>query len=82
MGIGSVLVGLAALVVLAAYVALPFRSTSLDVDRAIEVWASQDRNLENDDIAVDGRFCTACGRQAQPDDRFCSGCGTELRADS
>jgi len=30
----------------------------------------------------EARFCTKCGRRAQPADRFCSGCGTALAADS
>jgi hypothetical protein len=43
MGLGSVLVGIAVLIVVGAYVALPFRRAEGDPDRVVETWVRQVR---------------------------------------
>jgi len=81
MSIGSVLVGIAVALVAGTYLARPFRSARVDLDRAIEVWVAQ--------VCADGQgsrgaeeqavnYCSQCGRRVGPDDRFCAGCGAPL----
>ncbi|MGD2105104.1 MAG: zinc-ribbon domain-containing protein [Anaerolineae bacterium] len=94
MGIGSILVGIAALAVIAAYLAQPFLSGATISDRVIEAWVAEVRPSEgapgdrvkasgrSDDLppgGADVNYCSQCGRRVQDDDRFCSGCGTKLR---
>ena len=98
MSIGSILVGTAALIAVAAYVAKPFRVGGTSAtDRAIEAWVTQVRDDvdEADLTAVSAgspapvespervvNFCPQCGQRAEAGDRFCSGCGTPLRRSS
>jgi hypothetical protein len=50
MSIGSILVGIAALALVVAYVARPFRPThSASIDRTIEAWVAQ---VQGDELAV------------------------------
>jgi len=95
MSIGSILVGTAALIVVAAFVARPFRTRSTSAtDRAIEAWVARigDEVDEREETAESEHpapreettkravnFCPQCGQRAEPGDRFCSGCGTPLR---
>ncbi len=54
MSIGSVLVGLAVLAVVAAYLARPFRPTAgAGVDRTIEAWVAQVQSEEREHTASD-----------------------------
>ena len=98
MSIGSILVGTAALIVVAAYVARPFRTgEGSATDGAIEAWVARisaeldetERTTTSDPAAAREaspkrvvNFCPHCGQRADPGDRFCSGCGTPLRRSS
>lgn len=98
MSIGSILVGTAALLAVAAYVAKPFRTGGTSAtDRAIEAWVAQirddgdeagatpasDRSPASEDASERVvNFCPQCGQRAEAGDRFCSGCGTSLRRSS
>ena len=75
MSVGSVLVGVGIALVVAAYLARPFRvgRGGVDLDRAIETWVGQVRAMGGR-----ARYCTRCGRRAGRDDRFCAGCGARL----
>jgi NADH pyrophosphatase NudC (nudix superfamily) len=95
MSVGSILIGIAVLTVVVAYLARPFRSpTGLDADRAIERWVAQlreeerplqARTAESSQSIVEEtseqavNYCPQCGRRVDSDDRFCSGCGTRLQ---
>lgn len=92
MSIGAVLVGVAFLVVVVAYLARPFRAVLMaddgDIDRLIEAWVAQARSGERAPASAEARagteteainFCPQCGRHVASDDRFCAGCGTQLR---
>jgi hypothetical protein len=72
---GSVLVGVGIALVVAAYLARPFRvgRSGADLDQAVEIWVGQVRATEDQ-----AHFCTRCGRRAGRDDRFCAGCGARL----
>jgi hypothetical protein len=88
MSIGSILVGVALVLGVGAYLARPFRRGRVDLDRAIETWVSQVRVGEGGEetaaeaaaSAVEGavNYCAQCGRRLGPDDRFCAGCGKPL----
>ena len=93
MTIGSILVGIAVLAVVGAYLVRPFRpSSAMSLDRTIEAWVAQvkeERERPEDTkeagvATVEGatghemNYCPHCGRQVDPDDRFCSGCGKQL----
>ena len=90
MGIGSVFVGVALLLVVAAYLARPFRvaRAGVGLDRAIEAWVAQVRAEgqrsraaeEQGSKGAEGQvnFCSQCGRHVSPDDRFCAQCGAPL----
>jgi hypothetical protein len=75
MSVGSILVSVAVLLFLAAYVALPFRRAEVDLDKFIEARVARIRR-ERDDGA---RPCPHCGHYAGTDDRFCAGCGMPLQ---
>jgi hypothetical protein len=83
MSLGSVLIAVAVGLVVAAYLARPFRAREEDVgwERAIEAWVTQMR-AEGEDVA--GAIekapvnCPQCGRRAGPGDRFCARCGARL----
>jgi len=50
MSLGTILISVAALVLVAAYVARPFRSVHIDDDRVIDAWV---RQLQSDAVAID-----------------------------
>jgi hypothetical protein len=89
--IGSILVGIALALVTGAYLARPFRTATVDLDRAIETWVAEMRaegrrskGAEEQGSEGEGEkvnYCSQCGRRVGPDDRFCAGCGTPLRGD-
>ena len=90
MSIGSILVGVAIALVVAAFAARPFRRTQADdVERLIERWVAQARaETESEKQEAGGRgqeatepaaFCPQCGRRVGPEDRFCARCGKPLR---
>lgn len=85
MSIGSILVGLAAALVVAAFVVQPLRRTRAgDVERLIEGWVAQARAEERkraaDKEAEEAiAFCPQCGRRVGAEDRFCARCGRPLR---
>jgi len=90
MGVGSVFLGIALLLVVAAYLARPFRiaRAGMDLDRAIEAWVAQVRVEGHGDGEVEERgsegaerqvnFCPQCGQRVGPNDRFCAQCGAPL----
>lgn len=91
MGIGAILVGVALLAVVVAYLARPFRVVNSDQDRGVEAWVSQVRveAKEQGSRSAEGpsssgeqepiNYCPQCGRRIDPDDHFCAGCGRRLQ---
>ena len=81
MSVGSVLIGVAVVMVVATYLARPFRSArvSKDLDREIEGWVAQVRawGMLSGENGVPGA-CPHCGHPVAPDDRFCAACGAPL----
>jgi hypothetical protein len=90
--LGSILIGIAFSIVVAAYLARPFRpAQSVDFDRATEIWVTQARaahGLPAEDVGSPPppvgaeepvNFCSKCGRRVTPEDHFCPGCGKSLR---
>ena len=90
MGIGSILVGVALLLVVVAYVVRPFRvaGAKAGLDRAIEAWVAQvrvegQRSRGAEEQQTKGaeehvNFCPHCGRRVGSGDRFCAQCGASL----
>ncbi|MGB9776208.1 MAG: zinc-ribbon domain-containing protein [Anaerolineae bacterium] len=91
MSIGSLLIGLALVLVVGAWLARPFRRAA-DPERAIEMWVAQARAwvpgaslpapqreepgpVQEEEV----NFCPRCGRRVGPEDRFCARCGAPLR---
>jgi hypothetical protein len=91
MSIGSILVGIALALVTGAYLARPFRTATVDLDRAIETWVAEVRaekqrsggaeEQRSEKAEEKVNYCSQCGRRVGPDDHFCAGCGTPLRGD-
>lgn len=91
MSIGSILVGIALTLVTGAYLARPFRTATVDLDRAIETWVAEVRaerqrsggtkEQKSEEAEEKVNYCSQCGRRVGPGDRFCAGCGTPLRED-
>ena len=92
LSVGSILVGIALSIIVAAFVARPFRpKQGMDFDRATEVWVSRARAARElppeeeasatppADEEEPVNFCSKCGRRVTPEDRFCPGCGKSLR---
>ena len=82
MSIGTVLVGIAVVLLVGTYLARPFRKGEAVLDRAIETWVAQVRAegqpREDEPGTRCSSHCSQCGRPVHPGDRFCSGCGTPL----
>jgi len=90
MGIGSIFVGIALLLVVVAYLVRPFRmaGAGAGLDRAIEAWVAQVRAEGQGSRGTERQgskraeeevnFCAQCGRHVSPDDRFCAQCGAPL----
>lgn len=84
MGIGSILVGAAVALVVAAYVARPFRASRAAhaSEQLIEQWVAQMRNESLPAAAPKPACsCAQCGQRARAGDRFCSRCGAALPAE-
>jgi len=84
MSLGSVLIAVAVGLVVAAYLARPFRvpREDADWDRVIEAWVAQVR-AEGEPVArmtepPSVGHCPQCGRRVRPGDRFCARCGAQL----
>ena len=60
MGIGSILVAVALVLAVGAYLARPFRRVGIDVDRTIEVWVTRARAGDDGEKEV---YCSQCGRR-------------------
>jgi hypothetical protein len=75
MGVGSILVSVAVLLFLAAYVARPFRRAEVDLDKLIEARVARIRWERSDGTHP----CPHCGHHVGTDDRFCAGCGAPLQ---
>ena len=75
MSVGSILVSVAVLLFLAAYVARPFRHAEIDLDDLIEARVAQVRRERGDGACT----CPHCGHRVGTDDRFCAGCGMPLQ---
>ncbi|MGC9520310.1 MAG: zinc ribbon domain-containing protein [Anaerolineae bacterium] len=86
MTIGALLIGVGTLIVLTAYVALPFRRGTTDADALIEAWVARERRAlqqgEGRAAAVDSAgFCHQCGQPVKPEHRYCPHCGARLVED-
>lgn len=97
MSTGALLVGIAVMTVVLAYVARPFhrRPGGEDLDKAIEAWIAEDR-LDTGEVkrsrpneakpggveAPAANCCSRCGRAVAWNDRFCSGCGVGLTGET
>ena len=89
MGVGSIIVGSALVLLVGAYLVRPFRKVAVESapDWVIEAWVAQVRERgeyadpEQFAAEVQGEveYCTKCGRRAEPDDFFCAQCGAQLR---
>lgn len=79
MSAGSVLVGIAVILVVAAYLARPFlvARARADVDRTIQAWVAQVREIQ---VTGGGKvdYCPRCGCRVGSGDRLCAGCGAPL----
>jgi uncharacterized paraquat-inducible protein A len=75
MSVGSILVSVAVLLLLAAYVARPFRRAEVDLDKFIEARVARVRRERSDGA----RSCPHCGHHAGTEDRFCARCGMPLQ---
>ncbi len=83
MSLGALLAGAAALILLTAYVALPFRRRPIDPDAVIEAWVARERHaLQPGGGSVptgdQAHFCHQCGQPVKPEHRYCPHCGTRL----
>jgi uncharacterized OB-fold protein len=72
MSIGTLLVEIAIVALVVAYLARPFRSPR-ELDQAIERWLKAARP---EPVAVTP--CPQCGQAVAPTDRFCRRCGHTL----
>jgi len=77
MSVGSILIGVALLLVVGAYLARPFRRTQADLDQALERWVAQVRAEK----LAPPAFCPSCGQPVAAGDRFCRACGKPLRGE-
>lgn len=77
MSVGSILIGVALLLVVGAYLARPFRRTQADLDQALERWVAQVRAEKLAPTA----FCPSCGQPVAAENRFCRACGKSLRGE-
>lgn len=72
---GSILIGVAVMVAVGAYLARPFRRTDSNLlDEVLERWVAQVRAEKMTPAA----FCPQCGQPVAPPDRFCRACGKPL----
>lgn len=94
MSLGSLMVGVAVLAVVVAYVARPFRTSGgRGMDQRIEAWVARVQaglRTPSDEAPVMVspaapsapsrivNFCPQCGQRAKEGDRFCSACGVRL----
>ncbi len=93
LSVDAVLIGLAAMILLVAYVVYPFRRKTRDAGVWIEAWVAEVRRTQGGDpskgpaaeaasraspIAGRSHFCHHCGQPVAPDHRFCPNCGTRL----
>jgi len=91
MDLGTLLVGIALLVVVIGFIARPFRTAARELDpgKTIEFWVGRARDAEeagalaaegpvSPDLGESVNYCRECGRCVAADDQFCSGCGTRL----
>ena len=89
MGVGSILVGGALVLLVGAYLVRPFRKVAVESapDWVIEAWVAQvrerdkyaDTELYAGGVRGELEYCTKCGRRAEPDDYFCAQCGAQLQ---
>jgi len=92
MDVGTLLVGIALVLVVVGFIARPFRAAARELDpaEAIEFWVARAREADetsappaegsvSPDPGESVNYCRECGRRVAADDRFCSGCGTRLR---
>lgn len=77
MSLGSILIGVAVMVVIGAYLARPFRRTDSNLDEVLERWVAQVRAEKMAPAA----FCPQCGQPVAAEDRFCRACGKPWRGE-
>jgi hypothetical protein len=74
---GALLVGLALAIVVAAYLARPFRPRR-DGEWAVEAWVARARATREE--GGEGRLCPRCEVPLETGHRFCPQCGASLGA--
>ena len=88
MSVGSVLVGLALALVVGAYLARPFRTVALDLDRTIKTWVAEvraERQRRRPVVAVAPTGSGGAGeqrsREAEEAINYCPHCGRRVSPD-
>ena len=88
MSIGSILVGIALALVTGACLARPFRTATVDLDRAIETWVAEVRVEERRRRPVGGTATTGSkgaeerrSNEAEEQVNYCSQCGRSVGPD-
>ena len=78
MSIGTYLVGIAILLLIAAYIGNPFRRVKVDVDSFIEQWVSDARNNLTEDELLTGEDALLTSEESTEEVVILTGAGLEV----
>ncbi len=88
MSVGAIFVGIAFALVVGAYLARPFRTATVDLERAIEAWVAEvraegqgNRGVEEQRQHPVGATATAGSEEAEEKVNYCSQCGRRVGPD-